>query len=166
MKCFAVLVSANLLIAGSLGAANVDVSKLPPPSRLKGVTYAKDIHPLFQASCVRCHSGERPKHGLRLDTLQNALKGDKDGKVILPGDSAKSKLVIAVARINDKTAMPPKPHPNRRGRGGEGHGEPPGPSGWTNRPAGEPHRDMRPPPKPLTPEQVGLVRAWIDEGAK
>jgi hypothetical protein len=23
-----------------------------------------------------------------------------------------------------------------------------------------------PPPKPLTAEQVGLVRAWIDQGAK
>jgi len=23
-----------------------------------------------------------------------------------------------------------------------------------------------PPPKPLTPEQVGLIRAWVDQGAK
>jgi hypothetical protein len=28
------------------------------------------------------------------------------------------------------------------------------------------HGGFGPPPKPLTAEQVGLVRAWIDQGAK
>ena len=38
-------------------------------------------------------------------------------------------------------------------------------SGWTIM-AAEPDLSKLPPPAPLTAEQVGLVRAWIDQGAK
>jgi len=49
--------------------------------------------------------------------------------------------------------------------GPEGMGGPGGPGG-TNGPAGgPPRRPQGPPPKPLTAEEVGLVRAWIDQGA-
>lgn len=137
-------------------AADVDLSKLPPASTKTGVTYAKDIKPLFEASCVQCHGAPRPggdarrggpKGGLRLDNLEDVLKGGEEGKVVVAGDSAKSKLVISVAQLNPKTAMPPKP---REGRGGQG----------------APGAPQREPAKPLTAEQVGLVRAWIDQGAK
>ena len=42
----------------SLTAAQPDLSKLPPPAEQQAVTYAKDIRPLFEASCFNCH-GER-----------------------------------------------------------------------------------------------------------
>jgi mono/diheme cytochrome c family protein len=151
-----------------LCAAPVDLSKLPPASTQQGVTYAKDIRPLFEASCVRCHGAERPKGGIHLDSLEGALKGGKEGKVIIPGKSEKSQLVIAVSRIDDETAMPPKPKPGRRGQkgpdgAGGAHAEGSASSG-TNQPSGR--RPMGPPPKPLTLEQVSLVRAWVDQGAK
>ena len=66
----------------------VDTSKLPPASDQKGVTYAKDIKPIFEKSCVKCHGAEKPKAKLRLDSLEGALKGGEDGKVIEPGNSA------------------------------------------------------------------------------
>ena len=118
-------------LASALAAADVDISKLPPPSDKKGVTYATDIKPLFEKSCVKCHGAEKQKGKLRLDSLEAALKGGEDGKCIEPKDSAKSTLVHSVARLNDDEAMPPKDK-------------------------GE----------PLTKEQVGLIRAWIDQGAK
>ncbi len=164
-------------------AADVDVSKLPPPASKRGVTYEKDIRPLFAASCFRCHRGERPRGGLGLDSLEAVLKGGKDGKVVIVGKSEKSPLVIAVAQIDDKTAMPPKrrPGPPRGGGGpnaaggpGPGAGAPPGgpdspppgapPAGGN--PPGPGRGGFGPPPKPLTAEEVGLVRAWIDQGAK
>src|SRR5487761_2367583 len=64
------------VIVGGLAAAAwpcvaaVDLSKLPPPAQQQGVTYAKDIRPIFEASCFRCHGAERPKAGLRLDSLE------------------------------------------------------------------------------------------------
>jgi hypothetical protein len=49
--------------------------------------------------------------------------------------------------------------------GPEAGGPPPGGPGGTNSP-GMPPRNFGPPMKPLTAEQVGIVRAWIDQGAK
>src|SRR5439155_9349975 len=151
----------------SLDISKIDISKLPPPADNKGVTYAKDIRPIFEASCFRCHGEEKQKGELRLDSLQAVLKGGEDGKVIVPGASKKSLLVIAAARIDDETAMPPKPKPGgpggqfggpggpgarggpgNRPPGGRGPGGPGGPGGGPGGPGG-----FGPPPKPLTPEQ-------------
>jgi len=185
----------GLLLAGfPVGAQNpppkkwdiskIDVSKLPPGSDKQGVTFDKDILPIFTASCVGCHGEKRPKHDLRLDSLDAVLKGGREGKMVIPGDSAKSLLVAAAARIDNSIAMPPKGGPRRRPGGpppggGPGNGGPPpgpdgGPGGGPGGPggpggdAGGPGGPGRqgPPPKPLTAEQVGLIRAWIDQGAK
>jgi hypothetical protein len=78
-------------------AAAVDLSKLPAPSTRKGLTYAADIRPIFEASCFRCHGDPQQKGGLRLDSLQAVLKGSDDGKVITPGKSRKSLLVLAIS---------------------------------------------------------------------
>jgi len=116
-------------------ARDVDVSKLPPPSMLKDLTYQADIKPILDKSCVKCHSGQKPKAKLRLDSLAGVLNDGHDGKVIQPGVSSKSLLVINVAHLGDKDDwMPP-------------------PANKLNIPS-------------LTSEQIGLIRAWIDQGAK
>ena len=125
----------SLVIAQGAEKQAVDLSKIPPASDKTGVTYATDIKPIFDKSCIRCHGAEKPKARLRLDGLEAALKGGEDGKVILAGRSADSMLVHCVSH------------------------------------AGKPDGFM-PPPKnkanipPLTKEQIGLIRAWIDQGAK
>ncbi|MHA3772399.1 c-type cytochrome domain-containing protein [Verrucomicrobiota bacterium sgz303538] len=153
--------------------AQIDPSKLPPPSTQQGVTYAKDIRSLFEASCFRCHGEERQKGDLRLDSVEAILKGGENGKVIVPGDSAKSVLVASISGLDEEHAMPPKRRP-----GGPGGGRGPGGPGGAPQPPGGPgafgpgggggggRGPGGPPAKPLTSEQVGLVRAWIDQGAK
>src|SRR5437870_1219700 len=101
----------SLMAAEKTDLSKLDLSKLPPSASKKGVTYAKDIRPLFEASCFRCHGEERQKGELRLDTLEAALKGGEDGKVVVPGKSKESLLLIAVGQIDDETAMPPKRQP-------------------------------------------------------
>lgn len=114
---------------------SVDVSKLPPPSDRKDVTYAADIKPLLDTSCIKCHGPQKPKGHLRLDSLEGVMKGSEDGKVVTPGDSGHSMLVINVAHMGDPDDyMPP---PNNKAKIG-----------------------------PLTKEQIGLIRSWIDQGAK
>lgn len=170
-------------------AADVDLSKLPPPSTKKNLTFEKDIKPLFDASCTGCHGEKRSKGDLRLDSLAAVLKGGEDGKVIVSGKSKDSSLVVAIARLDDESAMPPKHKgpPGGRGPGGPGgpggprpEGGPGGPRPEGGRPPGGPGGFGGPggpggpgggpggfkPPEPLTAEQVGLVRAWIDQGAK
>jgi len=128
-----VLASALMLAAGASAVAD---NALPPPSTQTGVTYATDIKPIFDASCIKCHSGDHAKARLKLDALLGALKGSKDGPVITPGNSAESDLVKSVAHAGDDQDdwMPPL--------------------------------NNKPGIKPLTSDQVGLIRAWIDQGAK
>jgi hypothetical protein len=193
----------GLILAGFPAAAQnppnkwdiskIDVTKLPAASDKTDLTFDKDILPLFKASCVRCHGEDKPKHDLRLDSLGAVLKGGREGKMVVPGDSKKSLLLAAAARIDDRIAMPPKRGP-RRGPGGpggpggpppgggpDGGGPPPGgpppgapggpeggpggppPGGGLGGPGGGPGG---PAPKPLTADEVGLIRAWIDQGAK
>src|SRR5580698_7679642 len=116
--------------------ASAEDGQLPPPSTKTGVTYDTDMKPIFDASCVKCHSGDKPKARLHMDTLEGVLKGTKEGKIVTPGDSANSPIIKAVAHTapDQDDWMPPM-----------------------NNKAGI---------KPLTPEQVGLIRAWIDQGAK
>jgi mono/diheme cytochrome c family protein len=122
-------------LVAATGALAQD-AKLPPASTKSGVTYATDIKSIFDASCVKCHSGDKPKAHLHLDTLAGVLKGTKMGPVVKPGDSANSFLVKSVAHaVKDPDAWMPPPH-NKAGI------------------------------KELTPEQIGLIRAWIDQGAK
>jgi hypothetical protein len=125
----------SLLSAHAADKKAVDLSKIPPASDKTGVTYATDIKPIFDKSCVRCHGAEKPKARLRLDGLETALKGGEDGKVILPGNSAGSMLIHCVARVGKPDGFMPPPR-NK-----------------ANIP-------------PLTKEQIGLIRAWIDQGAK
>ena len=170
MKCTSTLL-AGILASGLAFAADVDVSKLPPAADQQGVTFEKEILPLFKASCFNCHTGARPRGGLRLDTLENVLRGGED-KVVIPGDSEKSLLVIAVARLDPKTAMPRQPQARRSNPGNRnapgtnqpaiGGENPPGGGGGGR----SQRRPQGPPPKPLTAAEVGLIRAWIEQGAK
>ena len=110
-------------------AAEISESQLPPPAAVQ-VDFARDIKPILQASCLRCHGPERPKNGFRLDNRAGALKGGENGVDIVVGNSARSPLIHNVARLVPDLEMPP-----------EGKGE------------------------PLTSAQIGLLRAWIDQGA-
>src|ERR1700722_4630826 len=73
----------------------VDVSKLPAAATAQGVTYDKDIEPLMKSACVGCHGEQRQRGGLRLDSKDAILKGGKDAKIVVSGDSSKSLLVAA-----------------------------------------------------------------------
>lgn len=71
------------------------------------VDFDRDIRPIFQASCFRCHSGEKPRSHFRLDDRDAALKGGKDGVDILPGRAADSPLIARVSTTNEDLLMPP-----------------------------------------------------------
>lgn len=118
-----------------VSAADVDLSKLPPAADKKGLTFEKDIKPLFENSCLKCHGAEKPKSKYRVDSLEATIKGGSSGEAaVVPGKSEKSPLVLYIASLVEEMEMPPLDK-----------------------------RDKYP---PLTTEQIALVRAWVDQGAK
>lgn len=137
MKCSLALafVTFGLCTAALADDTNPKPPQIPPASSQQGVTYAKDIKPIFDKTCIKCHGADRPKAHLRLDSLDGILKGGEDGKVVVAGKSADSLLVKNIAHVGEEEDWMP-PVKNRMGL------------------------------KPLTPEQIGLIRAWIDQGAK
>lgn len=114
---------------------DIDVSKLPPAAAKKDLTYDKDVKPILEKSCVKCHSGEKPKGKFRLDTREAMMKGgESDEKPIVAGNSAKSPVIHYTSDLVEDMEMPPL--------------------------------DKREKYPPLTKEQIGVLRAWIDQGAK
>lgn len=63
------------------------------------LTYA-DVAPIFGQHCVLCHSGPTPAAGLRLDSLDGALKGGAKGTVVKPGAPVESELVRRLKGIS------------------------------------------------------------------
>ena len=95
------------LIPALAMAEPIDESKLPPPAD-RPIDFTRDVRPIFENSCFRCHSGERPKGHFRLDDRSSVLKGGDDNQDdIIPGNSAQSKLVAYIAQLVPDSEMPP-----------------------------------------------------------
>ena len=114
--------------AKSLEEAEAAVKRNQLDAAKKTVDFDKDIKPIFEKSCVKCHSGEKPKGKYSMETKEGIMKE------AVKGDSAKSELVHLAADLVADSEMPPLDK-----------------------------RDKYP---ALTKEQIGLIRAWIDQGAK
>lgn len=120
----------TLGLAGTLPAS----ARLTPgqlealPAAAEGaVDFARDIKPVFDASCVKCHGRGAAKGGFSLDSRETFLAGGDSGPAAEPGKSASSYLIELVSGLDPNNVMPVKG-------------------------------------SRLTPEQVGLFRAWIDQG--
>ncbi|MCI0641000.1 MAG: PSD1 and planctomycete cytochrome C domain-containing protein [Gemmataceae bacterium] len=99
-------------VSGSLvaGEPKRDIKKLPA-SFAGAVNFQKDIEPIFARSCVPCHGPEKQRSGLRLDAGAFALQGGNSGKVIVPGQADKSRLLHLVAGLDPELRMPPLENP-------------------------------------------------------
>ena len=119
--CFSFFIFACL----SLSAA--ETNSLPAGQ----ILFDRDVRPIFDQSCFRCHGPEKPKSDFRLDNRADALIGGNDNtNDVVSGHAGQSKLISYVAGLDTDIQMPP---PDRG--------------------------------QPLTPTQVAVLRAWIDQGA-
>ncbi len=78
-----------------------------PPS----VDYTHDVKPILAQNCVKCHGADKRRGGLRLDTASGVRKGGDSGPAVAPGDSAKSRLFLAVTAADGVKPMPPTGQP-------------------------------------------------------
>jgi hypothetical protein len=132
MPCCLALATVGLSAADA--KAKVDATKLPAPAAKTGVTYANDIQPFLEKSCIKCHSGDKPKSKYRINTREGAIKGGSEGEAVKPGKSAESPMVHFASDLVPEMEMPPL----------------------------EKRKEF----PALTKDQIALLRAWIDQGAK
>jgi mono/diheme cytochrome c family protein len=81
--------------------------KLPPPAA-REVDFKKDIQPIFEASCIKCHGRGKDKGGFAIDNREKFLKGGDEGPVALPGKSDESLIVEMVSGLDPDNVMPQK----------------------------------------------------------
>ena len=63
-----------------------------------GVSYANDVYPIFEASCIKCHGVEATKEGLDMLTYENLMAGSHNGAVVVPGNANESVLIDLIIR--------------------------------------------------------------------
>jgi hypothetical protein len=100
---------------------------LPPPAPAP-VDFAKDIVPILNTSCIRCHGRGKARGGFSLETRAKMMEGGDSGDAVLTGKSGDSLLIHLVAGLDPDNVMPQKG-------------------------------------SRLKPAQIGMLRAWIDQGA-
>jgi hypothetical protein len=99
-----------------------------PPAVSRTVDFSKEVQPILSERCYSCHGADKQKADLRWDVKASAFKTGDHGPIIVPGNSASSRVIKLVSGQEPDALMPP--------RGDR-----------------------------LTAEQIGILRAWIDQGA-
>src|SRR5207253_3252484 len=92
----------------ALAAITPEQAAQLPPTVKRPVNFSKEIKPIFEASCIKCHGRGRVKAGFRLDTRETILKGGDSGPAIVPGKSADSLLIALVQGLDPDSVMPKK----------------------------------------------------------
>src|SRR5580692_9879539 len=83
MRFHSTLLIAVLLLSGS---------SHPAFASDESTSFQKDLKPLFESKCVRCHGDKVHKADLNLRTLEAIMKGGDSGTVVVPGKPDKSLL--------------------------------------------------------------------------
>src|SRR5215470_13088140 len=87
---FVVLLSTAAAAMTLLGAGGGD-------GAVDAVDFAHDVRPIFEERCTKCHGGDKPKSGFRLDARKIALRGGNSGDpAIVPGHPERSRLVALI----------------------------------------------------------------------
>lgn len=79
------------------------------------VDFDKDIKPILENNCLRCHNPEKAKGKLRMDTRELFMKGSENGPIVVagkPDESTLYKLINQPKESDDR--MPPDGEPLKK----------------------------------------------------
>ena len=76
----------------------------PPPAKPPVVDYQREIAPIMEAKCNRCHTPNKAGGKLITTTRAGMLKGGISGPALEPGKPEKS-IIVELVHFNE---MPPK----------------------------------------------------------
>lgn len=72
----------------------------------EGLSFARDIQPMLEQSCLPCHNATRAEGGLVLESPRSMIEGGDSGSALKPGSPEESLLFRTAARL-EKPFMPP-----------------------------------------------------------
>ena len=75
------------------------------------VEFGRDVQPILEGACVRCHGERRARGGLRLDGRGAILRGGDSGAVVSAGAPSASPLIVRIRSRDPELRMPPKGEP-------------------------------------------------------
>lgn len=92
-----------------LAAAVFVLAGIPAFADEGNQTFARKIRPLLESKCFDCHSSraDEVKSNLKLDTLEDVLKGGANGPAVVAGDVENSFLLKAIRYQEADYQMPP-----------------------------------------------------------
>src|SRR5258706_13768576 len=56
--------------------------------------FSKDVAPIFAANCIGCHAANVKMGSLDLDTMEGIRTGGNHGTILVPGNSAESRVYL------------------------------------------------------------------------
>jgi hypothetical protein len=92
--------------SGGLGATALRPATQTAPTRSQAIDFNREIEPILQTACLKCHGGDNAQAGLRLDSEALILKGGVSGPAIVAGHSKDSLLVKRLLGLGDAPRMP------------------------------------------------------------
>ncbi len=104
----------KLLMAATLIIASIAQAATLPADHAERMTrglklFQTEINSILKENCLRCHGGEKTKGDLDLTTREDALRGGKDGAVIVPFDAGRSLLVELINHAKEPPMPDKKP---------------------------------------------------------
>ncbi len=72
------------------------------------IDFTKDVQPILEARCLKCHSRGKLRGGLSIETRTSLLAGGESGTVLEPGKSGQSLLMKLVSGTDPDRVMPPE----------------------------------------------------------
>jgi len=83
-----------------------------PPRDEATAFFEKKVRPILVQHCSGCHSADtNAKGGLRVDDRNGLLAGGNNGPAVVPGDPARSRLLLKVSHKDVKQRMPQEAPP-------------------------------------------------------
>ena len=94
----------KLLFASALGLVAASPLFAATP-----VDFKKEVRPIFEVYCLKCHGDEKPKGDLSMTTRAKSLKGGENGPGLVPGQPDKSPIyTLTILPEDHDDIMPPK----------------------------------------------------------
>jgi len=88
------LVSAYAILQSSPTNAASQLDATPSAD----ISYSKDVRPILESRCSKCHMGEYTSKNLNMETYESLMAGSQNGPVIVAGSAKESLLAQKILK--------------------------------------------------------------------